>query len=168
MHRKIFDIRIYEQMKISLKINKKKLTLDVPPNRTLSELLRWQGFWSVKHGCETGDCGNCTVIVDGCAVNSCIMLAAQAEGKSVETFESIHNLSEIKLLQEIFMDFGEIDCGYCIPAMMMSMKALVQRIPDPTEEEVIDALAGNLCRCTTSMKPIENILDALRKMQGKW
>lgn len=156
-------------MKISLKINHKKAkTFEAPVNRTLMELLRAQGYWSVKHGCETGDCGNCTVIVDGLAVNPCIMLAAQADGKSIETYESIRHSAELALLKETLMDFGDIDCGYCIPGMMMSMKALLHKNPEPTIEELLDALAGNICRCTKSVKPVDAILEAVKKMRGKW
>jgi len=155
-------------MKISLTINNRKKTLDVPVNQTLMDLLRSQGRWNVKHVCETGDCRNCTVIADRLAVNSCIMLAVQAKGKAVTTFEGISKKSEFFPVKEILMDFGDSDCGFCIPGMLMSMKVLLDKIPDPTEEELVDALAGNLCRCTQSVKPVQAILEAIKKMQGKW
>lgn len=156
-------------MKITLTINNKKpKTFETPANLTLMEFLRAQGLWSVKHGCETGNCGSCTVLVDGVAVNSCIMLAAQADGKSIETFENIRHSTELNLLKETLMDFGDIECGYCIPGMMMSMKALLQQIPEPTVEELVDSLAGNVCRCTKSVKPVNAILEAVKKMRGKW
>lgn len=155
-------------MKIGLTINNKKCQVDVPPNRMLSELLRSQGYWSVKHGCETGDCGNCAVIVNGRAVNSCIMLAVQADGKRIETFEHNEGMSAFAPLKEVLMDFGDMDCGYCIPGMMMAVKALVDKIPDPTEEEILDALAGVACRCTNSVKPATAISEALKLMRGKW
>lgn len=155
-------------MKISLTINNRKKVLDVPVNQTLMDLLRSQGHWSVKHGCETGDCGNCTVISNGLAVNSCIMLAVQANEKTITTFEGVSEKSEYSPLKETLMDFGDSDCGFCLPGMLMSMKALLDKIPDPTEEELVDALVGNLCRCTQSVKPVQAILEAIKKMQGKW
>lgn len=132
------------------------------------DLLRANGFWSVRHGCENGECGNCTVILDGIAVNSCLMLAAQADGKKIETFEGISEGNRLTEIKEALMDFGDIDCGYCIPGMVMSLKALLDKIPDPTEEELFDALAGNLCRCTQSVKPVKALLEAIQKMRGKW
>ena len=155
-------------MKINLTINNRKKTLDVPANQTLMDLLRAQGLWSVKHGCETGDCGNCTVIAGGLAVNSCIMLAVQANGKAITTFEGVREKSGFSPVKETLMDFGDSDCGFCIPGMLMSMKALLDKISDPTEEELVDALAGNLCRCTQSVKPVQAILEAIKKIQGKW
>lgn len=151
-------------MKVTLKINKKEKSFDIPANRTLLDLLRAQGHWSVKKGCETGDCGNCAVIVDGLAVNSCLMLAAQADGKAIETFESVSAPARDELMKESLMDFGDEECGYCIPGMSMSMKALVDKISDPTEEEMIDALSGNLCRCTQQQKPYRSLLKIIRNL----
>ena len=155
-------------MKLSLTINNKQKILQCPPNRTLMELLKSQGFWSVRYGCETGTCGSCTVLVNDLAINSCIMLAAQVESKSVETFETLSDTKELTLPQEVLMDFGNPDCGFCISGMMMSMKALLKKISDPTEEEMIDALRGNLCRCTKNVKPITAIMEAVKKTRGKW
>lgn len=153
-------------MEITLTINKRKKKYDVDVSTTLMDFLKSHGCWSVRHGCETGDCGNCTVILDGKAVNACRMLAVQADGKTVETYENIRNSSEYAVLKEAFMDFGDIECGFCIPGMMMSMKALLDKIPDPTEEELVDALAGNHCFCTKSVKPIDAICQAVKKMRG--
>lgn len=150
-------------MKITLTINKKKKNFDIPTNHTLMELLRGQGNWSVKHGCETRDCGNCAVIVDGLIVNSCIMLAAQANGKSVLTFEGLTFPEGADPIKECLMDFGDIDCGYCIPAMLLSIKALTDKIPDPTNEEILDALGGHVCRCTQSPKPLQALLRTIKK-----
>lgn len=153
-------------MKIRLTINNRSKNFEVPPDRTLTDLLRANGFWSVKQGCENGECGNCTIILDRLAVNSCLTLAVQADGKRIETFEGISD-ERLSGIKKALMDFGDIDCGYCIPGMVMSMKALLDRIPDPTEEELVDALTGNLCRCTQSVKPIRALLEAIKKMQGK-
>ncbi len=155
-------------MDIRITVDGRALKADIPPNQTLSDFLRAHGCWSVKHGCETGECGNCTVIVDGRAVYSCLMLAVQADGKSVETFESVQKRSEFAPIQEILMDFGDMDCGYCIPGMMMAMKALIDRIPEPTEEEVLDQLAGTVCHCVRSVKPASALLEAVQKMRGNW
>lgn len=155
-------------MRVTLILNKKKKTFNIPPNRTLIDLLRTQGLWSVKRGCETGDCGSCTVIVEGLAVNSCIMLAAQADGKSIETFESIATAQEFRPLQDVFMDFDLMECGYCIPGIIMSIKAMLDKNPEPTKEEVFDAIAGNLCRCSANMKPMESIMEAIKKIRGKY
>lgn len=155
-------------MRIRITINKKKRTFNIPPNRTLMDLLRSQGFWSVKYGCETGDCGSCTVLVDGLAVHSCLMLAAQADGKSVETYESLSTLENLDPLREAFVDFTADQCGYCVPGMIMSTKALLDKNPEPTEEEIRDAIAGNLCYCTGLVKPIEAIMEAVKKMRGNW
>ena len=155
-------------MDIRITLNGKSVTAAVPANQTLSDFLRSNGHWSVKHGCDGGECGNCTVILDGRAVYSCLTLAARADGKSVETFEGIRERSEFAPIKEILMDFGDMDCGYCIPGMMMAMKALVDRIPEPSEEEIRDQLAGVICHCVRSVKPIESLMAAVRKMRGKW
>ena len=155
-------------MRIKLTINKKTKTFDIPPNRMLINLLRSRGLWSVKRGCETGDCGSCTVIVNGLAVNSCIRLAVQADGKSIETFESLETANDLARLYEAFMDFGAIQCEFCIPGMIMSIKALMDKNPEPTEEEVHDAIVGNFCYCTRNRKPINAIMEAMKKMRRKW
>lgn len=155
-------------MKISLSVNSKTNTVEVPVSRTLSDVLRTQGFWSVRHGCETGNCGNCVVLVDGKAINSCIMLAAQAEHKEIETYEMFENNDELKPLKEALLDFADLECSYCVPGMFLSVKALIDKIPDPTEEEVVDALAGHICRCVKGALPVAPILDALRKMRGNY
>ncbi len=155
-------------MKLIITINNQKKTFEVPPNRTLIDLLRSQGFWSVKRGCETGDCGNCTVILDGKAVYSCIMLAVQADGKSIETLENIFERKEYQYLIQVIMDFGDIECGYCNSGMIMSLKALLDTDPEPEEEKVIDALAGNVCRCFNDFPPVDAIMEAIRKMRGEF
>ncbi len=154
-------------MRITLIINKKKKSFDIPPNRTLMDLLRSQGFWSVRHGCETGECGSCAVIVNGLAVNSCLMLAAQADGKSVETYEGLEGLKHLDPLREALVDFITHHCGYCVPGMIMSTKALLDKNPEPTEEEISETIVGNLCYCTNNAKPIASIMDAIKKMKGK-
>ncbi len=155
-------------MKITLTINGQKGQFDIPVATTLMEFLKSQRLWSVRHGCENGECGNCAVIVDGKAVNSCNMLVVQTDGKHIETYESLRNSNEYTVLKEAFMDFGDIECGFCIPGMMIAMKALLDKIPDPTEEELMDTLAGNHCFCTKSVKPIDAICQAVKKMRGHY
>lgn len=156
------------KMKISLIINNKKKNIVTPPNRTLIEVLRAQGCWSVKYGCETGNCGNCTVLIEGKAVYSCLMLAAQADGKSIETFENVQNNPAFRPLVQAFMDYGELECGYCNAGMVMAAKALLDENPSPGEQEILEALSGNVCRCTQQPLPVEHILEAIDQMRGKW
>lgn len=149
-------------MKVAFKLNGVAKRFEVEPSLTLANLLRAQGLWSVRHGCEDGRCGSCAVIVDGAAVNSCCLLAPQVAGKSIETLESIEKAESLGTIKEALMDFGDIDCGFCIPGMIVSVKALVDKIPDPTEEELFEALSGNSCHCTKSVKPVRAILKALK------
>jgi putative selenate reductase molybdopterin-binding subunit len=114
----------------------------------------------VKHGCETGECGACTVLVDGLPVASCLTLALRAEGHQVETVESIGTPDALHPLQAAFVETGAIQCGFCTPAMELSARALLDAIPEPTEAEVRDALAGCLCRCTGYLKPVQAVLRA--------
>jgi aerobic-type carbon monoxide dehydrogenase small subunit (CoxS/CutS family) len=155
-------------MRVTLIINGKKKSFNIPPNRTLIDLLRAQGFWSVKYGCETGECGTCTVIVNGLAVNSCMILAVQADGKSIETYESLSLLENLTPLREALVELSTLQCGYCVPGMFISLKALLDKNPMPSEEEIRDAIAGNLCPCTNNAKPIEAITEAVKKMRGEW
>jgi len=155
-------------MKVKLSVNDKNTVVEIPASRKLSDVLRTQGFWSVKHGCETGDCGNCTVLVDGKAVNSCMMLAVQAEGKHIETFDFSEEEDKFKPLKNVLLDFADIECAFCVPGMFLSLKALVDKIPDPTEEEVVDALSGHVCRCVKYSLPIEPIIEAAKKIRGEY
>ena len=152
-------------MKVQVQVNEVQLTREVPPNETLLDFLRKQGFFSVKHGCETGECGACAVLLDGKAVNSCILLAAQAHSHSVTTLEALGSADRLHPIQQAFLDAGAIQCGYCTPAMILAAKALLDENPDPNESEVRDALAGTLCRCTGYVKPVEAVLEAARIMR---
>ncbi len=157
-----------KQMKISSKINGKNISDEIPVSMTLVEFLHCKGFWSVKIGCETGDCGSCTVSVDGRALHACSMLAVQVEGKVVETYEQVVDSKELGPLKEALMNNIDMECGYCLPGLMIALKTLIDHIPDPTEEEVADALSGNICRCVQAMHPVQDIMDALQKMRGNW
>ncbi len=130
-------------------------------------LLRKEGYFSVKHGCETGECGACTVLVDGVPRPSCVMLAAQAGGCTITTVESLGNARKLHAIQEAFIDTGAIQCGYCTPGMVLSAYALLKSNPNPTEDEVRDALSGNLCRCTGYVKPVQAVLRAAAVLRGE-
>ncbi|HZS47170.1 MAG TPA: (2Fe-2S)-binding protein [Blastocatellia bacterium] len=148
-------------MKITININGSSCEADVKPNTSLLEFLREQGLWSVKHGCETGECGACAVLVNGKLRNTCIMLAAQARAASITTLEGIGDFDNLHPLQSAFVDCGAIQCGYCTPAMILAAYALSKEKQIITEEDVRDVLAGVLCRCTGYVKPVQAVLQAL-------
>jgi carbon-monoxide dehydrogenase small subunit len=154
-----------EERRIQFKVNGKLVELSVKPNMTLADLLRVKlGLTGTKKGCERGDCGACTVIMNGKAVLSCLVLAPRANGAEISTVESLGTPTELHPLQQAFIDQGAIQCGFCIPGMLMSAKALLDENPKPTREEVKKAIVGNLCRCTGYTRQIEAILDASKKM----
>ncbi|HEY8152171.1 MAG TPA: (2Fe-2S)-binding protein, partial [Vicinamibacteria bacterium] len=127
---------------------------------TLLDLLRREGLRGVKHGCETGECGACTVLLDGRPVCSCLTLALRAEGRYVQTVEGLGTPDALHPVQQAFVDTGAIQCGYCTPAMELCAKALLDAVPRPTEADARDALAGCLCRCTGYVKPVEAVMRA--------
>jgi aerobic carbon-monoxide dehydrogenase small subunit len=136
-------------MRLSLNVNGMEHELDVRPTARLIDVLRLQlGLTGVKEGCAEGECGACTVIVDGKAVDSCLVLAGQVRGKKVLTVEGLAGEDGLDTLQRMFIEHGAVQCGYCTPGMLMSAKALLLADPHPTEEAIRLALAGNLCRCT--------------------
>jgi aerobic-type carbon monoxide dehydrogenase small subunit (CoxS/CutS family)/CO/xanthine dehydrogenase FAD-binding subunit len=145
---------------IELTVNGQRRRLDCEARTTLLGLLRGAGCHGVKHGCETGECGACTVLVDGLPVASCLTLALRAEGRQVETVESMGTPDALHPIQAAFVETGAIQCGFCTPAMELAAKALLDAIPDPTAAEVKDALAGCLCRCTGYVKPVQAVLQA--------
>jgi len=137
-----------EKIPISLNVNGRHYTLDVRPNHTLLKVLRDQiGLTGTKECCSLGECGACTVIVDGRSVNSCLMLAAEADGSSVVTVEGLAVNGKLNALQDAFLAEGAVQCGYCIPGMVMSAQDLLIHNPHPTEDQIKEGLAGNLCRC---------------------
>jgi len=130
-------------------VNGREYSIDVEPDMRLIDILRNKlGFIGVKEGCGEGECGACTVIMDGEAVNSCLVMAVQARGKEIITIEGLEKNGELDPLQKAFMENGAVQCGYCTPGMIMSAKALLLKNPNPTEEEIREAIAGNICRCT--------------------
>jgi len=139
-----------ESMEITLHLNGEERKFSVTAEETLLHVIREQaGLTGAKKGCDLGECGACTVIIDGRAVNSCCVFAVQADGAQVQTIEGIQGPNgELHPLQQAFVDAGAIQCGFCTPGMIMAAKALLDRNPRPTREEVRQAMSGNLCRCT--------------------
>ncbi len=151
-------------MKVSLTVNGRLCEVEIPPNRTLLDLLReGLGLTGTKRGCEIGECGACTVLMDGLAVNSCMVLAPQAEGRRITTVEGLAEGEVLSPLQEAFLDHDAVHCGFCIPGMLMSAKDLLDRSPSPTEREIRTAISGNLCRCTGYVQIVEAIDDAAKR-----
>ena len=147
---------------ISFTLNNQAYQLEIPANRTLLDLIREDlGFTGTKRGCEIGECGACTVLVDGEAVNSCLVLAPQVDGKQITTVEGLMENSQLHPLQEAFLDSDAVHCGYCTPGMLMSAYALFQKNPKPSNDEIRRAISGNLCRCTGYI-PIINAIKKYR------
>ena len=138
----------------------------VPANRTLLDLLREDlDLTGTKHGCGEGDCGACTVLLDGEPVNACLVLAAEAEGREVTTIEGLASGALLHPVQQAFVDAGAVQCGYCTPGMVLVAAALVARNPSPTESDVRHALSGNFCRCTGYQKIVEAVLTASARVR---
>ena len=137
------------------------------PDETLLDVLRNRlGLTGSKEGCGTGDCGACSVLLDGRLVSSCLVLGVEAEGKKIETIEGMAAGEELHPLQRKFLEHAALQCGFCTPGFLVASKALLEKNPDPTEEEVRYWLAGNLCRCTGYDKIVRAVLDAAAEMRG--
>lgn len=154
---------------VSFQVNGKEVCLEVEPGETALHVLRERlGLKGVKEGCGMGECGACTVVVDGRAVNACLVLAAQLHGRKVLTVEGLESPVGLHPLQEAFLEHHAVQCGYCTPGMLMSAYALILSNPSPSREEIVRALAGNLCRCTGYQQVLEAIEAAVRKLsKGK-
>lgn len=150
-------------------INGSEVSVTVDAHKRLIDVLRGTlGLTGTKEGCGEGECGACTVIVNGRAVNSCLYPALEVDGKTVVTIEGLHSPSlQLSELQQAFVDQGGIQCGFCTPGMIMSAKALLDANPEPTEEEIRDALQGNLCRCTGYVQIVEAVKQAARVLKEK-
>ena len=152
---------------ITLQINGEMRTATVAPETTLLRLLRDNfNLTGAKLGCDVGDCGACTVIVDGMTVNSCLMLAGQVSGRDVTTIEGLATRDRLHPIQKAFEDFGALQCGFCGPGVILAAKALIDQKPDPALSDIRDALSGSLCRCTGYTKMIEAVQEAARVMRG--
>ena len=145
-------------MEIKFALNVKWTQVEVPPYWTLLRLLREKlGLTGTKEGCGIGECGACTVLLDGIPVNACLVLALKVEGRKVETIEGIGSRESLHPLQKSFIDHGAIQCGFCTPGILMSSKALLEENANPTREEIKEAISGHLCRCTGYHQIIEAI-----------
>lgn len=145
-------------------VNGNPVELDVEQDETLLSVLRDRlGLTGTKGSCLEGECGSCTVVVDGEAVNSCLVLAPQVQGRAIETIEGIAEGDRLHRLQEKFLAAGAVQCGYCTPGLIMAAKALLDRIPHPTDEQILEGLEGNICRCTG----YSAIRDAVRAVAGE-
>jgi len=152
---------------VNFTLNGESRTMRVRNDEYLIDALRREGFRGTKKGCDTGDCGSCTVLVDGQAALSCIMLAVQANGRSVTTIEGVGTPNKPHPIQKAFVAAGAVQCGFCIPGMILVTKELLAQNPDPDEAEIRHALDGNLCRCTGYVKQVEAVKIAAKSMKGQ-
>lgn len=151
---------------VTLNVNDREHQIALLPNVTLLQILRDLGYTDVKNGCEKGDCGACAVLLDGKAVNSCLVLAWQADSAQIVTNAGLGTADKPHPLQEALADSGGVQCGYCTPGIIVAAKALLDRNPHPTEEEIREAISGNLCRCTGYTQIVEGIQVAAERMAG--
>ena len=157
-----------ELVVLELTVNGERTQLRVEPDRTLLELLREDlGLTGVKDACGTGDCGACTVLLDGVAVNSCLTLAVMAEGREVTTVEGLARDPLGRRLQRAFVEHGAVQCGYCTPGLLLAAKALLEDTPSPSEAEIRQGIAGNLCRCTGYVKIVGAIQAVATETGGR-
>ena len=153
---------------IALTVNGDMYEVLISPNQSLLEVLREKlGLMGTKRGCDLGACGACTVLLDGEAYLSCLMLALDAVGKEIITIEGLSEGGELHPLQQSFVELGGLQCGFCTPGIIMTAKAVLDEEPEPTEESVKKKMAGNLCRCTGYKKVIEAVMSASGRMGGK-
>jgi len=153
---------------VTLNINGTEYTVLAKANTTLLNILRDDlDLTGTKKGCELGDCGTCTILMDGKPVNACLVLAVEAEGRDIQTVEGVADGNNLSILQKKMIECGGIQCGYCTSGMVMSGTALLKRNPNPSEEEVREAIAGNLCRCTGYVFIVKAILEASKEMQAQ-
>ncbi|OPY64250.1 MAG: Nicotinate dehydrogenase small FeS subunit [Syntrophorhabdaceae bacterium PtaU1.Bin034] len=151
---------------INLKINREQHKVIAESHESLLHVLRHKlGLTGTKECCNEGDCGACTVIMGGRAVNACLVLAVEAEGEEILTVEGLAQGTRLHPLQEAFIEYGGFQCGFCTPGMLMSAKALLDENPNPTDEEIRQGISGNLCRCTGYVKIIQSIREAAKSMQ---
>lgn len=152
--------------KIKIKVNKKSYSLEVRDSELLIETLRDRlGFLGTKYSCLEGECGACTVIVEGKNILSCLMLALDADGMTITTIEGLSSDGQLHAIQKSFVGKGAIQCGFCTPGMVLASKALLDRNPQPSDHEIAKALDGNLCRCTGYVKIIDAVRDAAKKIK---
>jgi aerobic carbon-monoxide dehydrogenase small subunit len=158
-----------KKIKLEITVNGVKHSLKVDPNLRLLDLIREElDLTGTKEGCGIGECGACTVILDGKAVNSCLILAGQCAGREVVTIEGLSDGEKLHPLQQAFLDHGAVQCGFCTPGMILSAAALLREQPSPSEDEIRVAISGNLCRCTGYTQIVEAVQAAAGKVKGDW
>jgi xanthine dehydrogenase iron-sulfur cluster and FAD-binding subunit A len=165
--RRVAELPYFTSGRLEVTVNGRSVSASVEARTTLLAFLRQEGFFGVKHGCETGECGACTVLLDSRPVVSCLTLALRAQGRQVVTVEGLGQPEALHPIQQAFVDTGAIQCGFCTPAMELLAKALLDAVPDPSEAEVRDALSGSLCRCTGYLKPVQAVLQAAAQVKGR-
>jgi carbon-monoxide dehydrogenase small subunit len=153
-------------MQLELELNGRERTVEASKSDVLLDVLRRNGYTGAKRGCDTGACGFCTVQIDGEPAMSCVTPVTKVADASIETIEGLGSQSELHPIQQAFVDHSALQCGFCIPGMIMRSKALLEENPDPTEREVREALDDNLCRCTGYKKIVEAVLDAADRLDG--
>jgi aerobic-type carbon monoxide dehydrogenase small subunit (CoxS/CutS family) len=155
-----------DNVHLTLEINSERVQVSFAPYKTLLEVLREDvGLTGTKHGCELGECGACSVLVDDEPQLSCLMLGVQAEGRKITTVEGLASNSKLHPLQEAFADLGGAQCGYCTPGMLVTAKALLDTTPEPSREQIREALSGNLCRCTGYLQIYDSVEEAILKIR---
>ena len=156
-----------QDMLVRLNVNGEWREADVWPGASLMSMLRDDlGLWGTKNGCEQGECGSCSVWLDGEVVCSCLVLAAQADGRRVATVESLAGEGELHPVQQAFLDAGAVQCGFCTPGLVVAVSDLLRRDPEPPEEVIREALSGNICRCTGYQKILDAVRLAAERMAG--
>ncbi len=156
-----------KKVPISFTVNDQEVNTDAPAHTTLLYLLRDLGFTEVKNGCEAGDCGACTILLDGLAMNACCALGVQAEGREITTVKGIGTVDNLHPIQQKFIEHGAIQCGFCTPGMIVAAKELLDNTPNPSRQEIKVGIAGNLCRCTGYVKIIDAIEAAAEELSSK-
>ena len=157
-----------QKVHISFTLNGERAEVAFAPHKTLLEVLREDlGLTGTKHGCELGECGTCTVLVDGRPILSCLMLGLDTEGREVTTIEGMAEDGRLHPLQDTFADLGAAQCGYCSPGFLLAAKELIEKSPHPSRDEIKEALSGNLCRCTGYIKIYEAVELAAARMRGE-
>ena len=153
-------------MLIHCTLNGKPTAADLPPERRLLDVLREDFLLTgTKEACGEGECGACTILLDGEAVHACLIPVGQVDGRSVETIEGLMENGQLDVIQQAFVDHAAIQCGFCTPGMIMSTKGLLLKHPDPTEEEIRTALSGNICRCTGYVQTVAAVKDAAKRLR---
>jgi carbon-monoxide dehydrogenase small subunit len=155
-----------KRLPVQFTANGEEVRAELPTYKTLLQALREMGYPEVKNGCEKGDCGSCTVLLDGRPVNSCLVLAVQAHGRKVTTVRGLGRVGSLHPLQTNFIEHDAVQCGFCTPGMLLSAKALLDENPSPTREEISIAISGNLCRCTGYVRIVDAIEATAADLKG--